>query len=174
MGQVPRIAELRETVTGIKNELVEQTSQAFNQVGQLANSTADPEGFQRDADKPGQFRSLQEACLVVDALGGQARQQQVMDGVIVLPSQKCSPCAPSDSLVERRTVIAKRLHAHLSSVECWCYRSDGSRRLGLWELTAGVVAQPKLKRLRWHRGLWGAYQNIFRTVRIPQRDTLLW
>ncbi|CAN0381609.1 unnamed protein product, partial [Ectocarpus sp. 12 AP-2014] len=26
---VPRIAELRETVTGIKNELVEQTSQAF-------------------------------------------------------------------------------------------------------------------------------------------------
>lgn len=75
--QVPRIAELRETVTGIKNELVEQTSQAFNQVGQLASSTADPEGFERDADKPGQFRSLQEACLVVDALGGQARQQQV-------------------------------------------------------------------------------------------------
>ncbi|CAN0348631.1 unnamed protein product [Ectocarpus sp. 6 AP-2014] len=75
--QVPRIAELRETVTGIKNELVEQTSQAFNQVGQLASSTADPEGFERDADKPGQFRSLQEACLVVDALGGQARQQQI-------------------------------------------------------------------------------------------------
>ncbi|CAM9907786.1 unnamed protein product [Scytosiphon promiscuus] len=75
--EVPRIAELRETVTGIKNELVEQTSQAFNQVGQLASSTADPEGFQRDADKPGQFRSLQEACLVVDALGGQARQQQI-------------------------------------------------------------------------------------------------
>lgn len=75
--QVPRIAELRETVTGIKNELVEQTSQAFNQVGQLASSTADPEGFHRDADVPGQFRSLQEACLVVDALGGQARQQQV-------------------------------------------------------------------------------------------------
>lgn len=64
-------------MTGIKNELVEQTSQAFNQVGQLASSTADPEGFQRDGDKPGQFRSLQEACLVVDALGGQARQQQV-------------------------------------------------------------------------------------------------
>lgn len=77
LAQVPRIAELRETVTGIKNELVEQTSQAFNQVGQLASSTADPEGFQRDADKPGQFRSLHEACLVVDALGGQARQQQV-------------------------------------------------------------------------------------------------
>lgn len=55
---------------------MEQTSQAFNQVGQLASSTADPESFQRD-DKPGQFRSLQEACLVVDALGGQARQQQV-------------------------------------------------------------------------------------------------
>lgn len=64
-------------MTGIKNELVEQTSQAFNQVGQLASSTADPEGFQRDAEKPGQFRSLHEACLVVDALGGQARQQQV-------------------------------------------------------------------------------------------------
>lgn len=77
--QVPRIAELRETVTGIKNELVEQTSQAFNQVGQLASSTADPEGFQRDAEKPGQFRSLHEACLVVDALGGQARQQQVTE-----------------------------------------------------------------------------------------------
>lgn len=75
--QVPRIAELRETVTDIKNELVEQTSQAFNQVGQLASSTADPEGFHREADVPGQFRSLQEACLVVDALGGQARQQQV-------------------------------------------------------------------------------------------------
>eukprot|EP00752_Nemacystus_decipiens_P002803 g2616.t1 len=75
--QVPRIAELRETVTGIKNELVEQTSQAFNQVGQLASSTADPEGFQRDSEKPGQFRSLHEACLVVDALGGQARQQQI-------------------------------------------------------------------------------------------------
>lgn len=80
--QVPRIAELRQTVTGIKNELVEQTSQAFNQVGQLASSTADPEGFQRDAEKPGQFRSLHEACLVVDALGGQARQQQVTEGAL--------------------------------------------------------------------------------------------
>lgn len=75
---MPRIAELRETVTGIKNELVEQTSQAFDQVGQLASSTADPEGFQLDPDKPGQFRSLHEACLVVDALGGQARQHQVI------------------------------------------------------------------------------------------------
>lgn len=64
-------------MTGIKNELVAQTSQAFDQVGQLASSTADPEGFQRDADKGGQFRSLQEACLVVDALGGHAPQQQV-------------------------------------------------------------------------------------------------
>ena len=76
--QVPRIAELRETVTVIKNELVEQTSEAFNKVGQLASSTADPEGFERDADRPGQFRSLHEACLVVDALGGRARQQQVI------------------------------------------------------------------------------------------------
>lgn len=75
---MPRIAELRETVTVIKNELVEQTSQAFDQVGQLASSTADPEGFQLDPDKPGQFRSLHEACLVVDALGGQARQHQVI------------------------------------------------------------------------------------------------
>lgn len=88
--QIPRIAELRETVTGIKNELVEQTSQAFNQVGQLASSTADPEGFERDADKPGQFRSLQEACLVVDALGGQARQQQVAPLHLCL--RGCSSC----------------------------------------------------------------------------------
>lgn len=78
VGQVPRIAELRETVTVIKNELVEQTSEAFNKVGQLANSTADPEGFEQDSDKPGQFRSLHEACLVVDALGWRARQQQVV------------------------------------------------------------------------------------------------
>ena len=86
--QVPRIAELRETVTGIKNELVEQTSQAFNQVGQLASSTADPEGFQREADKPGQFRSLQEACLVVDALGGQARQHQVTTFFVVASNSR--------------------------------------------------------------------------------------
>lgn len=94
--QVPRIAELRETVIGIKNELVEQTSQAFNQVGQLASLTADPEGFQRD-DKPGQFRSLHEACLVVDALGGQAREQQVGSAIVWeldshLLTTKAMPC----------------------------------------------------------------------------------
>ncbi|CAM9566172.1 unnamed protein product [Discosporangium mesarthrocarpum] len=75
--QVPRIAELRDTVTEVKNELVDQTLEAFNQVGQLASSIANPEGFERSSDKPGQFRSLHEACLVVDALGGRARQQQI-------------------------------------------------------------------------------------------------
>ncbi|CAM9146270.1 unnamed protein product [Choristocarpus tenellus] len=75
--QVPRIAELRSTVAVVKNDLVEQTLEAFNQVGQLASSTANPEGFERSSERSGQFRSLHEACLVVDALGGQARQQQI-------------------------------------------------------------------------------------------------
>jgi hypothetical protein len=46
-----------------------QIHAAFDAVGQLASSTADPEGFERSStDIPGQFKSLHEACLVVDAL----------------------------------------------------------------------------------------------------------
>ena len=75
---VPRIAELWSTVAAIKKDLSGQIHDAFNAIGQLAASTADPEGFSRgEADVPGQFRNLHEACLVVDALGTGARMRQV-------------------------------------------------------------------------------------------------
>ncbi|CAM9440950.1 unnamed protein product, partial [Phaeothamnion confervicola] len=75
--QVPRIAQLGATVAAIKADLSSQIFRAFNAVGELAASTADPEGFQRESAGPGQFRSLVEACLVVDALGVDARQRQI-------------------------------------------------------------------------------------------------
>ncbi|CAM9358933.1 unnamed protein product, partial [Chrysoparadoxa australica] len=75
--EVPRIVELQNVVARVKTDLTAQIYAAFNAVGQLAASTADPESFERHTDIPGQFRSLHEACLVVDALGYQAREKQI-------------------------------------------------------------------------------------------------
>ena len=74
---IPKIDELRRTVTSVREELERQIFKAFNDIGELASTTADPEGFELEAAGMGEggeaagfgFRSLKEACLVVDALG---------------------------------------------------------------------------------------------------------
>jgi hypothetical protein len=74
---VPRISELRSVVSSIRSDLTAEVHRAFEAVGQLAASTADPESFEREEVRPGEFRSLGEAALVVDALGSTARERQV-------------------------------------------------------------------------------------------------
>mmetsp|Transcript_6722 Transcript_6722/g.8843 ORF Transcript_6722/g.8843 Transcript_6722/m.8843 type:complete len:874 (+) Transcript_6722:83-2704(+) len=75
---VPKIAELKETYASIRKDLTEQIFKAFNKVGQIASNVADAESFELSNQvTPGEFRSLAEACLVVDALGPEARARQV-------------------------------------------------------------------------------------------------
>jgi len=83
---VPKIAELQRTVDQVREQLESQIFKAFNAIGELASTTADPEGFEReepsspsegDANNQFGFTSLHEACLVVDALGERARSRQI-------------------------------------------------------------------------------------------------
>ena len=73
---MPKIAEIRNTVDAVRNDLTSSIFTAFTSIGQLAGSSANPDDFSLDS-APGSFRSLGEACLVVDALGGKARLRQI-------------------------------------------------------------------------------------------------
>ena len=75
--EIARIKELRGTVDAVKASLVEEILEAFARVGALAQSVADPESFQDATAGAGDFASLSEACLVVDALGAGAVERQV-------------------------------------------------------------------------------------------------
>jgi len=74
---VPKIAEIKETYGSIRKVLAEQIFEAFKEIEHLASNVADAENFSIPEDVPGQIRSLSEACMVVDALGLEARQRQV-------------------------------------------------------------------------------------------------
>jgi len=74
---VPKIADLTRTVGAVRTSLSEQIFKAFEEIGELASGAADPESFEREEGESEGFKSLGEACLVVDALGHDARQRQV-------------------------------------------------------------------------------------------------
>ena len=75
--EIARIRELRETVDQIKKGLTEEIMHAFNRIGALADSVADPAANDNKMAGDGQFSTLSEACLVVDALGPEAAQRQI-------------------------------------------------------------------------------------------------
>lgn len=116
---VPRIVELRNAVSNVKRELTSQIHAAFDSVGQLASSTADPESFERAGpDIPGQFRSLHEACLVVDSLGAKARAKQInsfcekqlgMYSMLFPPCTAAGPGAAGPESMDRRFAWFRRL-----------------------------------------------------------------
>ena len=79
---VPKISELRRTVDSVRSNLTHKIFVAFDEIGQLASNTADPSEFSRDDDTATSisttgFKTLFDACLVVDALGSSARTHQV-------------------------------------------------------------------------------------------------
>ena len=76
--EIARIRELRETVDQIKKGLTEEIMHAFNRIGALADSVADPAAYDNKMAGDGQFSTLSEACLVVDALGPEAAQRQLL------------------------------------------------------------------------------------------------
>ena len=57
---IPKIADLRATVSTIKQDLTDEILDAFNRVGDLANSVAEPEGFRDTAASSGDFATLGE------------------------------------------------------------------------------------------------------------------
>ena len=76
---IPKIADLRSTVDTIKQDLTDEILDAFNRVTDLASSSADPDSFvdTSASSGSGDFASLGEACLVVDALGPKATKRQI-------------------------------------------------------------------------------------------------
>uniref|UniRef100_A0A7S1XQR9 Vps53 N-terminal domain-containing protein n=1 Tax=Phaeomonas parva TaxID=124430 RepID=A0A7S1XQR9_9STRA len=75
---IPKIAEIKEMVDIIKARLTTQIHEAFDEIGQLAAGVADVDMDVSGGGSPsGAFSSLKEACLVVDALGAEARKTQV-------------------------------------------------------------------------------------------------
>lgn len=107
--EIARIKELRGTVTAVKKELTEEILQAFNRVGALARSVADLDEFQDASAGVGDFASLSEACLVVDALGSEAVKTQVTaivgDQLVpykTMPEFKTGGDASSLDQIERR------------------------------------------------------------------------
>ena len=74
---VPKIMEIKAEIERVRGELSRGVFRAFDEIGELASSTADPEGFVREDHQQGGFKTLGEACLVVDALGKEAKEKQV-------------------------------------------------------------------------------------------------
>jgi len=76
---VPKIKDLRYEVDRVRSELSISVLKAFDEIGSLASSTANPNDFVVEDNGEGQggFKSLAEACLVVDALGKEARDKQM-------------------------------------------------------------------------------------------------
>lgn len=74
---IPKIAELRSTVDQIRADLSSKIFDAFRRIGALASSVASPDEFQDRAAATGEFTTLNEACLVVNALGPEAVKRQI-------------------------------------------------------------------------------------------------
>jgi hypothetical protein len=114
---IARIKELQATVASVKTSLTEEILEAFNRCGALARSVADPEGLANaTTGGAGEFASLSEACLVVDALGPDAVARQV--GAIVsdhlvpyqqMPEFKPGGDAASLDQIERRFSWFRRI-----------------------------------------------------------------
>mmetsp|Transcript_69 Transcript_69/g.358 ORF Transcript_69/g.358 Transcript_69/m.358 type:complete len:834 (-) Transcript_69:43-2544(-) len=116
---IPKIAEIQEMVDIIKTRLTKQIHEAFDEIGQLSAGVADADMVVDDGGSAsGHFTSLKEACLVVDALGVEARQVQIDKfcgeqlapyGQIFGRDATSDPEASSLEQVERRFAWFKRL-----------------------------------------------------------------
>jgi vacuolar protein sorting-associated protein 53 len=71
---ITKIADIRKTIDEITTQLNQQITRAFNEIGDLAFNTHEPGKVQREDVSPGSFKSLAEACMVVNALGPEARK----------------------------------------------------------------------------------------------------
>lgn len=69
---VPLIADVNSRVHAIQIDLKKHVHYAFREIGQLVDTVADINTVINDL--PGSMKSLLDACLVVDALGPQARK----------------------------------------------------------------------------------------------------
>lgn len=70
--EIPLVFDLQRRIDAIQNDLKSQVHRAFREIGQLVDSVADLSVIMQGL--PGHLRSLPDACLVVDALGGDARR----------------------------------------------------------------------------------------------------
>lgn len=115
---IPVITELNSRVSSLQMQLKKHIHRAFQDIGQLVESTADAEAF--TADLPGNMKSLSESCLVVDALGLDARKD-LLDEFIRLqlnPYEKLfGPNGSHHALehTDRRWAWFKRLYKHVDS-----------------------------------------------------------
>ena len=114
--EIARIRELRETVEHIKAELTEEILRAFNRIGAVAGSVADPEAYDDRGAGAGEFATLSEACLVVDALGPESAQRQIdavvskhMEGYRKMPEFKSGGDAASLDQIDRRFSWFRRM-----------------------------------------------------------------
>lgn len=70
--EIPLVFDLQKRIDAIQNDLTSQVHRAFREIGQLIDSVADLSVIMQGL--PGHLRSISDACLVVDALGGEARR----------------------------------------------------------------------------------------------------
>ena len=70
---IPLIADMIERVNHIQGDLRKHVHYAFREIGQMIDNVADVNLMLNDL--PGNMKSLSDACLVVDALGVQARRE---------------------------------------------------------------------------------------------------
>jgi len=70
--EIPLVFDLQKRIDAIQNDLTTQVHRAFREIGQLIDSVADLSVIMQGL--PGHLRSISDACLVVDALGGDARR----------------------------------------------------------------------------------------------------
>ncbi|GMH59891.1 hypothetical protein TrRE_jg13419 [Triparma retinervis] len=145
-GNVPKIKDLRYEVERVRRELSTGVFEAFEKIGSLASATANPNDFHiDDVQDNGGFTSLSEACLVVDALGKQARDKQCntfCESQLKSYRKIFSPSAPHSGLdqIDRRFAWFRRLlksiderfkevfppHWHLQYKLCWTFLEQTS------------------------------------------------
>jgi len=113
---IARIKELQATVTSVKTTLTEEILEAFTRCGALARSVADPGEFANSEAGAGDFATLSEACLVVDALGPEAVTRQVtaivndqLSAYSTMPEFKRGGDAASLDQIERRFSWFRRM-----------------------------------------------------------------
>ena len=149
---ISRIKELRGTVSAIKGELTEEILAAFTRVGALAASVAEPEVYTDGDAAAGDFVSLGEACLVLDALGAEAvaTQVQAIVGDTLAPYQSMPEFRPggdASSLdqIERRFSWFRRtlreVEHRFSSVFPGHWRVGHRLAVAFLELTKDQVLQ---------------------------------
>ena len=74
IGTIPKIADVKNRIDKIKQELIRHVQSSFYDIGQLVDTVADANVL-LDNVSGGSMRSLSEACLVADALGLDARNK---------------------------------------------------------------------------------------------------